>query len=157
MACPSGRYCPTPSEALPCAAGSFCAQGSVQPVTCNMSVLVQAYPILTMPTRPTTVYESVYVRGQQLAGNQCPANSTTPTNACPGGYYCPSPGQTVVCPDGYYCKQGSQSPSKCPALASCPEGSCKFTCINIVYFFQGILLGSSRYSVSFFVYPFVQS
>ncbi|KAL4536815.1 hypothetical protein Ndes2526A_g06320 [Nannochloris sp. 'desiccata'] len=127
LSCPPGRYCPTPGEAFPCLPGSFCAQGSVQPITCNISVLVDSYPSLPMPTRPTTVYESVYVRGQQFAGNQCPGNSSTPTDACPPGFYCPSPGQAETCPTGYYCKQGSQTPSKCPALTSCPEGSFKAT------------------------------
>jgi len=127
LACPPGSYCPTPGEVFPCLPGSFCAQGSVQPVTCNISLLVDSYPALPMPTRTTTVYESVYVRGQQFAGNQCPANSSTPTDACPPGFYCPSPGQVETCPAGYYCKQGSQTPSKCPALTSCPEGSSKAT------------------------------
>jgi ABC-type multidrug transport system ATPase subunit len=90
-------------------------------------VLVDSYPALTMPTKPTTVYESVYIRGQQFAGNQCPANSSTPTDACPPGFYCPSPGEAITCPSGYYCKRGSQTPSKCPALTSCPEGSAKAT------------------------------
>ena len=132
--CPAGRYCPSPSESYPCTAGSYCAQGSVQPVTCNVSTLVESYPILTMPTRPATVYESVYIRGQQLAGNQCPANSSTPINPCPAGFYCPSPGEILICPQGYYCKQGTQAPSQCPSMASCPEGSGK-NLVNLLLFF----------------------
>ena len=103
--------------------GSFCALGTVEPVTCNVSTLVSSNPSLLMPSRPTTVYESVYVRGTVLAGNHCPANSTTPTKSCPGGFFCPTPAQTLRCPAGSYCKAGSQAPAKCPILANCPEGS----------------------------------
>lgn len=121
--CPAGNYCPTPGEIYNCTVGAFCAQGTVQPVTCNISSLLASYPTLDMPTKPTTVYESVYMRGTQLAGNECPANSSTPTNPCIAGYYCPTPGASIVCPAGYYCKAGTQEPSKCPALTNCPEGS----------------------------------
>jgi ABC-type multidrug transport system ATPase subunit len=81
--------------------------------------------MLTMPSRPTTVYESVYIRGQALAGNQCPANATSPTKPCDAGYYCPTPARQLSCPEGFYCRQGSQEPAKCPPLVSCPEGSSK--------------------------------
>jgi ABC-type phosphate transport system ATPase subunit len=97
--------------------------GTVEPVTCNISTMVARYPLLLLPSRPTTVYESVYLRGTVLAGNQCPANSSTPTKPCEGGFYCPTPALTVPCPAGSYCKPGSQEPAKCPILASCPEGS----------------------------------
>lgn len=78
-----------------------------------------------MPSKPTTVYESVYIKGTNYAGNQCPANSSTPTRPCEAGYYCPTPGQKIICPEGSYCKPGSQKPAKCPSLTSCPEGSDK--------------------------------
>jgi hypothetical protein len=32
--------------------------------------------------RPATVYERVYVNGDQLAGNYCPANSSAPNAVC---------------------------------------------------------------------------
>lgn len=121
--CPAGKYCPTPGEVYACTSGSFCSQSTVQPVTCNISTLVDRYPVMTMPTTPTTVYESVYLRGTALAGNQCPANSSNPTQPCEAGFYCPTPNQKFLCPEGYYCKEGSQEASKCPALAYCPAGS----------------------------------
>lgn len=121
--CPAGQYCPTPGEVYPCPVGAFCATGTVEPVTCNITTLVDKYPALDMPTTPTTVYESVYMKGTTLAGNQCPTNSSTPTKSCLGGFYCPTPDTVLLCPTGYYCKPGSQEPAKCPALASCPEGS----------------------------------
>lgn len=125
LECPSGSYCPSPAEIHDCTPGHFCSHGTVQPLTCNISTLVSAYPSLDMPSLPTTMYQSVYLRGTQLAGNLCPTNSSTPTAPCAGGYYCPNSGESIVCPAGYYCKEGSQEPSKCPALTSCPEGSDK--------------------------------
>lgn len=123
LECPAGAYCPSPRELKPCPPGSFCAPGTVEPITCNITTLVDSYPLLEMPRKRTNVYESVYIKGTNYAGNQCPANSSTPTRPCEAGYYCPSPGEKFVCPEGSYCKPGSQNPKKCPRLTSCPEGS----------------------------------
>jgi hypothetical protein len=125
LACPPGAFCPTPREARPCPAGAFCAAATVRPVTCDVPALVARAPALLMPARPTTVYESVYVRGTTLGGNACPANSTTPTRPCEGGYYCPSPSEVVLCPAGSYCKPGAAAPARCPPMTACPAGSAK--------------------------------
>ena len=139
LACPAGYFCPTPREIYECPAGFYCPQGTVQPLTCNMTALVGSYPSAVMPVKPTTVYQSVYLRGTILGGNQCPGNSTTPQTPCTAGFYCPTPTESYLCPAGYFCKKGSVEPTKCPAMASCPEGSVKaslswfgFLCLVII-------------------------
>ena len=139
LACPAGFFCPTPREIYDCPAGFYCPEGTVQPLTCNMTALVGSYPHAVMPVKPTTVYQSVYMRGTVLGGNQCPGNSTTPQTPCPAGFYCPTPTESYICPPGYFCKKGSVEPTKCPSLASCPEGSVKaslswfgFICLVII-------------------------
>ncbi len=127
LACPAGSFCPTPREIYPCPAGYYCPSGTVEPLTCNMTTLVDLYPQAQMPVKPTTLYESVYMRGTILGGNQCVGNATTPQTPCPVGFYCPTPTETYVCPAGSFCKQGSVEPTSCPAMASCPEGSTKAT------------------------------
>ena len=125
--CPAGSFCPSPREVYPCPAGFYCPAGTVEPLTCNMTMLVSMYPDTVMPVKPTTIYQSVYMRGSILGGNQCVGNATTPQTPCPSGFYCPTPTEVYICPGGYFCKQGSIEPEKCPAMASCPEGSEKAT------------------------------
>jgi hypothetical protein len=84
---------------------------------------VGEYPLLVAPDRAPTVLERVYLKGNILAGNSCPANSTRPSLQCRAGFYCPEPGVSNVCPAGYFCKEGSQAPELCPRFTSCPEGS----------------------------------
>lgn len=139
LACPAGYFCPTPREIYECPTGFYCPQGTVQPLTCNMTTLVGVYPSAVMPVKPTTVYESVYLRGTILGGNQCPGNSTTPQTPCTAGFYCPTPTESYICPAGYFCKKGSVEPTACPAMASCPEGSVKaslswfgFVCLVVI-------------------------
>eukprot|EP00889_Picochlorum_renovo_P008336 jgi/Picre1/35366/NNA_002828.t1 len=119
--CPAGSFCPSPREVYPCPAGFYCPAGTVEPLTCNMTMLVKAYPDTVMPVKPTTIYQSVYMRGSILGGNQCVGNATTPQTPCPSGFYCPTPTEVYICPGGYFCKQGSIEPTKCPAMASCQK------------------------------------
>lgn len=121
--CPAGKYCPKPSELKDCPVGHYCPAGTVDPLTCTVEDLLEENPMLIMPTKPTTIYESVYMRGTVLGGNHCAGNETSPQTPCPAGYYCPDTSTSIICPSGYYCKQGSLEPAKCPALASCPAGS----------------------------------
>jgi len=139
LACPAGYFCPTPREIYECPPGFYCPEGTVQPLTCNMTALVSTYPHAVMPVKPTTVYQSVYLRGTVLGGNQCPGNSTTPQTPCPAGFYCPTPTESYICPAGSFCKKGSVEPTQCPAMASCPEGSVKaslswfgFVCLVVI-------------------------
>ncbi|RMZ54405.1 hypothetical protein APUTEX25_001981, partial [Auxenochlorella protothecoides] len=125
LECRSGFYCPSPLAQLPCPQGAFCGPGSVAPTTCAMDELLRTSPNMELPQRPTTVYSSVYVDGDTLGGNYCPANSSTPSTQCAGGTYCPSPGLALPCPKGSFCKPGSKDPSPCPFLTSCPPGSSK--------------------------------
>jgi len=140
LACPAGKYCPSPREIYDCPTGSFCPVGTVHPLTCNISTLVTKYPQIIMPTKPTTMYQSVYMRGTVLGGNQCPGNATSPQTPCPAGYYCPDPSTILLCPVGYYCKQGSLEPSKCPSLANCPEGSEKANLSWFGFIFLAVIL-----------------
>jgi hypothetical protein len=78
-------YCPTPAAALPCPPGYWCAASTVQPVTCNMSLLLAAAPAMEVPSRPATVSQRIFLLGDPLQGNSCPANATNPATLCPKG------------------------------------------------------------------------
>ncbi|PRW59962.1 white-brown complex 30 [Chlorella sorokiniana] len=123
LACPAGFYCPTPASKLRCPAGYFCPPSTIQPVTCNMSMLVDRAPLLKVPDKPLTVVQRVFILGDPLQGNTCPLNSSSPAVLCPEGFYCPEPAKELPCPAGYFCKAGSLQPQPCPFLTSCPEGS----------------------------------
>ena len=85
LACPAGFYCPTPAAALPCEPGYFCPPATIQPVTCNMSLLVEAAPLMPIAFRPATVAQRVFLYGDPLQGNSCPANASDPIGLCPKG------------------------------------------------------------------------
>ncbi len=38
--CPASSYCPTPAEEYVCPAGYYCQAGSLQPLTCNITDLL---------------------------------------------------------------------------------------------------------------------
>lgn len=78
--CPAGSYCPSPAQQIPCAAGSFCVEASVEEYTCSFRELVYQDPLAVVPTKPQTVVERVYLSGAPLAGNYCPEGSQMPTN-----------------------------------------------------------------------------
>ena len=54
-----------------------------------------------------------------LAGNVCPLASEAPFDACPAGYYCPSPDQKIVCPVGHWCGEGFTEPKRCGIIMDC--------------------------------------
>ena len=125
LACPAGFYCPTPAAALPCEPGYFCPPATIQPVTCNMTLLVEAAPLMPITFRPATVAQRVFMYGDPLQGNSCPANASDPIGLCPKGWYCPDPAVKLPCPAGFYCKSGSLQPQRCPFLTNCPAGACE--------------------------------
>lgn len=40
LTCPDGMHCPTPAQRLPCPAGSYCVKGTITPVSCDYSKLL---------------------------------------------------------------------------------------------------------------------
>jgi hypothetical protein len=52
---------------------------------------------------PQMLLQTLAMSGQPLDGNACPANSSTPLQSCPAGYYCQSPGRRQLCPENHYC------------------------------------------------------
>lgn len=76
---------PTPASKQRCPPGFFCPGSSVQPVTCNMTRLVEAAPLMRVPDRAATVAARVFLLGNPLQGNSCPLNSTGPARLCPKG------------------------------------------------------------------------
>ncbi len=63
LACPQGFYCPTPAQKLRCPAGYFCGPSTIQPVTCNMTMLVDRAPLLKIPDKPLTVVQVNVIHG----------------------------------------------------------------------------------------------
>ena len=70
--CRPGFYCPSPELQLPCPPGSWCAQATVEPTTCEYPVLMTELPDLTISDVPLTVVQRVYGKGDPLGGNICP-------------------------------------------------------------------------------------
>ncbi len=95
--CPPGSYCPNSSSIFTCPPGYYCGNSSTTPVSCK--------------------YAGVY------RGNICERNSTIGNQLCPEGYYCPNVSTKYICPSGTYCKIQSISPTPCPVLTRCNEGS----------------------------------
>eukprot|EP00884_Botryococcus_braunii_P002225 jgi/Botrbrau1/12002/Bobra.247_2s0007.1 len=118
--CPAGSVCPSPAERLDCPMGSFCPSGSKAPLTCTMSDLLN-YNYSAKVFLERGMLELAL--NMPFIGNFCPVNSTTPVQACPGGFYCPTPGEMIICPDFHYCPAMSDRPFRCRPLLYCPEGS----------------------------------
>ncbi len=106
-ACPAGKYCDElaqTSATKSCAAGHLCISGATQ----------------ARPTDGTT--------GRLCtAGFYCPSG-TASEKPCAAGYYEPRQGSSScqVCPAGYYCagdSTGTTTPTNCPYMYYCPEGS----------------------------------
>eukprot|EP01025_Chloroclados_australasicus_P069478 TRINITY_DN9815_c0_g1_i2.p1 TRINITY_DN9815_c0_g1~~TRINITY_DN9815_c0_g1_i2.p1 ORF type:complete len:477 (+),score=38.17 TRINITY_DN9815_c0_g1_i2:65-1495(+) len=111
------------SDCLPCEAGFFCPLNSDAKFTCDYRELVGANgDDFEVPCQSRTVWK-MFSEGEPMAGNYCPEESVIPNLPCPAGYYCPTPAEQIRCPSGYYCRRYSKEPSRCPFLASCPEGS----------------------------------
>lgn len=43
LSCPEGWYCPHPASSIRCPQGYFCPPSTIQPVTCNVSLLVSGW------------------------------------------------------------------------------------------------------------------
>ncbi|KAL4458314.1 hypothetical protein ABPG75_013179 [Micractinium tetrahymenae] len=123
LACPPGWYCPTPAAAQRCPPGYFCPPSTITPITCNMSLLVAQAPMMPVTFQPATVAQRVFLHGDPLQGNTCPANASNPSKGCPPGFYCPEPSTIYPCPAGYFCPVGSLKPQPCPFLTRCTEGA----------------------------------
>ena len=117
LACPAGFYCPTPAAALPCEPGYFCPPATIQPVTCNMSLLVEAAPLMPITFRPATVAQRVFLHGDPLQGNSCPANASDPIRLCPKGQV-----------RGLHCRHARI----CPVLTGASSGWAWKVCVEIV-------------------------
>lgn len=50
-----------------------------------MTLLVNAAPTMRIPERPATAVQRVFLLGNPLQGNSCPANSSDPARLCPKG------------------------------------------------------------------------
>jgi hypothetical protein len=68
-----GMQCPMPNVTVRCPAGTFCGRGAVTPTTCSYVDLLQDDPWTIVPTLQRTVREHVYLMGDPMAGNFCPA------------------------------------------------------------------------------------
>lgn len=120
--CPEGYFCASPQAAVPCPPGTFCRSGSIVPQPCQAAKLVLTSVLLL--EKETTVISAIGDASIPLYGNTCPANATTPTTLCPGGYYCHNTSAAPEpCPIGYFCRPGSVAPTRCPPLSSCQAAS----------------------------------
>jgi hypothetical protein len=81
-ACPPGYFCPGAAAAQECDAGAYCVEGSSAQHTCNYSELFVKDPLAKIPTQEPTVLERIYLQGDPLGGNYCPAGADTPLTKC---------------------------------------------------------------------------
>ncbi|KDO22135.1 hypothetical protein SPRG_10953 [Saprolegnia parasitica CBS 223.65] len=95
--CPTGYFCPNPTDALLCPCGMYCpGVGNTKPIAC--------YPGTYQPAtgQPTCVLCPI--------GSICPGwNNTAPT-LCPAGFVCSAVGLShpvQLCPAGFYCNEGT--------------------------------------------------
>eukprot|EP00884_Botryococcus_braunii_P009426 jgi/Botrbrau1/18485/Bobra.0072s0065.1 len=121
--CRPGMQCPMPNVTVRCPAGTFCGRGAVVPTTCSYVNLLQSDPWTIVPTLQRTVREHVYLMGDPMAGNYCPAGSETLDTPCEAGYFCPNSSTKILCPAGKFCKYSSRQPRNCPWLAHCKPGA----------------------------------
>ncbi len=61
-----------------------CTRGCAHRYVCVLTQ-VETAPTLPIPMRPASVAESVYLLGDPLQGNSCPANASQPSRLCPKG------------------------------------------------------------------------
>ena len=76
--CPSGSFCPDAASAQQCAAGTYCVEGSSEQYSCNYTQLLLKDAQAKIPTEQPTVLERIYLQGDPLGGNYCPAGADTP-------------------------------------------------------------------------------
>jgi hypothetical protein len=95
--CPTGHYCPTPTDAYICPVGHYCPEvGNTRPLECYPGtynpLLKQSNCTLCPP------------------GHICPSWGMTEPEICPAGFVCIESGlpePVVMCPPGFYCEAGT--------------------------------------------------
>lgn len=136
--CPKGFYCPDPSVAIRCDEGSFCSEGMVEAQTCDYERLLMQN--MYVEREKDTVLDRLTRYGDPMRGNYCPANSTAPSAACSGGFYCPNASIAIRCPEGSFCKSGSIRPRECPVMTECPDGASEPVMFGVPLIFAGMVL-----------------
>ena len=81
-ACPAGSFCADSQSIQECPAGTYCIEGSSQQYSCNYSQLLMQDAYARIPAESPTVVERIYLRGDPLGGNFCPAGADTPLTTC---------------------------------------------------------------------------
>ena len=106
--CPTGYYCPTPTDAYICPAGSFCPKtGNVRPRPC----LPGSYNPLRQRSFCTLC----------PPGHICPTWGMLEPEICPPGFVCIDSGSSmpaIQCPPGYYCPVGTMTMDPLQVMAS---------------------------------------
>ncbi|XP_011927069.1 PREDICTED: SCO-spondin [Cercocebus atys] len=123
--CPAGSYCPEGSpEPMPCPPGSFCGTSGLS----TPSGPCQAGYFCVEGASSPTPKDGV-TGAPCPPGYFCPAGSHKPM-PCPAGTFSSLPEQTMLsacqsCPPGFYCKEaGLQAPSgQCPAGYYCDSSA----------------------------------
>ncbi len=95
--CPTGHYCPTPTEAFICPVGHYCPEvGNTRPLECYPGT----YNPLTKRSNCTLC----------PPGHICPRWGMLEPEICPAGFVCVESGlpePVLLCPPGFYCEAGS--------------------------------------------------
>jgi len=95
--CPTGHFCPSPTEAFICPPGHYCPEvGNVRPLEC--------YP---------GTYNPSHMRSNCTLcppGHVCPRWGMLEPEICPAGFVCVESGlpePVIMCPPGFYCEAGT--------------------------------------------------
>jgi hypothetical protein len=70
---------------------------------CWLQRLLAWNPFKVVRPDPQPLLEVLVNWQQPLTGNACPANATTPLQACPAGFHCRHEAAMVPCPAGFFC------------------------------------------------------
>ena len=135
--CPAGQYYGgSYGSCKDCPSGYYCPGGVFSTSTADIAGFgKRKCPANATCTSSSFTCNSGYIKN--TAGTSCISGSEA--TECPAGqYYGGSYGSCKDCPSGYYCPGGVFSTStadiagigkrKCPANATCPAKSSKFTC-----------------------------
>eukprot|EP00122_Pirum_gemmata_P009190 Pgem_evm1s8496 len=83
--------------------------------------------IVTCPVNFKCISQAT--KQQCTSGDYCPPGTTTVTNDCPEGSFCPVPTKRVDCQnDGSYCPLRSVQATLCPEGFFCPNSKKKIPC-----------------------------